>query len=75
MSEPISAMPCPFCGSSFASKVEVTFGDKIKHKGFRLRCTMCDAQTGVGMDDETLKRYWERRTPAPSCELSPSPKE
>jgi len=52
----ISPMPCPFCGSTFAGKVEVK-------GGFRLRCCMCDAQTGVGQTDEILKAYWERRSP------------
>lgn len=60
--EIISAMPCPFCGSTYAGKVEVKFGDKVKHTGYRLRCPMCDAQTGVGQSDETLRSLWERRS-------------
>lgn len=50
----ISKMPCPFCGSTYACKVE-TKG------GFRLRCPACDAQTGEALTDENLKAYWERR--------------
>lgn len=57
MIEPISRLPCPFCGSTFAAKVEVK-------GGFRLRCTACDAQTGVAQTDELLREAWERRAAA-----------
>lgn len=61
----ISAVPCPFCGSTFASKVEVK-------GGFRLRCPCCDAQTGVATEDDILKGYWERRPFAQSATASPN---
>jgi hypothetical protein len=61
----ISAMPCPFCGSTYAGKVEVKFGEKKEHTSYRLRCPTCDAQTGIGTTDEILKGYWERRAVQP----------
>lgn len=61
---PISTVPCPFCGSTFAAKVEVK-------DGFRLRCVMCDAQTGVATEDSILKGYWERRSTPSATGLNP----